>query len=102
MKKIISALLCLAMLCSMVVSAAALTNNEASVNHKTLNNYELGDANGDGDANAMDALEMKKSYVALSVVDESASADGVINAKDLLILKKCFAEVDSLSNYENG
>jgi len=105
MKKIISALLCVAMLGSMIISAAALTDNEANVNHKPVDEFVVGDANGDGSANALDAVEIKKSCVALSVVDDNAAdinADGAVNAKDLLIISKCFAEVDSLENYDNG
>ena len=61
MKRIISALLCFIMLFSMVVSAAALTNNEANSAHTPLNSFKVGDANSDGKADAVDALEIKKS-----------------------------------------
>lgn len=105
MKRFISAMLCLAMLFTMAVTAAALTNNEANSVHTPLKSFKVGDANSDGKANSIDALEIKKSCAAIATVDENAAdinADGTINAKDLLILNKCFAEVDSLKNYKNG
>jgi len=104
MKKIISALLCLLMIGSTVVSAAALTGNGARFRVITDDAFVLGDANADGAVNAFDMIEIRKHCASLAKVDPNASdinADGVINAKDLLILKKSFAGVESLENYDN-
>ncbi len=105
MKKIISSLLCCAMIGSMIISTAALTDNEAVLNHKTVGSFVLGDANGDGNVDMTDSVELKKACAGIAEVDSDAAdinCDGIINAKDLLLLKKCNAGVDSLGNYDSN
>lgn len=105
MKKIISALLCLIMVGSMFVSAAALVTNDSKYNIYTDDAFVLGDSNSDGSLNAVDSLEIKKHLISIPGADTRASdinADGCLNAKDLLILSKCFAGVDNIEAYDNA
>lgn len=102
MKKIISVLLCVAMLLPMAISSGALMENSASVNFMPVDDFVVGDANNDGVVDMTDSLELKKSCAGIAEVDDNAAdinCDGIINAKDLLILKKCNAELDSIKNY---
>ncbi len=105
MKKIIAALLCVMMLVSSVVSASALKGHNEDPNViASEKNYTVGDANDDGESNAIDALEMKAYCVNIADVNAygaDINADGVVNAKDLLILKKCHAGVESFDNYQS-
>lgn len=105
MKKIIAALLCVMMIASSVVSASALKSHGEDPNVIVGNNFVVGDANNDGVVNAQDTFNFKLFLVNDGDVDANGAdinADGAINAKDLLILGKCFAEVDSLANYEDN
>ncbi|MBR6650644.1 MAG: DUF4838 domain-containing protein [Clostridia bacterium] len=104
MKKIVAALLCVMMIFSTVVSVAALRENGHGYNIIVEDTFKLGDANDDGLANAIDALEIKKYCASIGSVNENGSdinCDGAVNAKDLLVLKKCHAGVEDLSGYDD-
>ncbi len=105
MKRFISALLCVMMIVSTVISAGALRTNTGSYNITVGGDFIVGDANGDGAVDMTDSLDLKKACAGIAEVGEDAgdvNCDGIVNAKDLLILKKCNAGVDELANYEDG
>ncbi len=105
MKKIISALLCLMMLISTVVSASALTDNGAKLGIVTDDEIVVGDANGDGAVDMRDSLAIRMYSAGVGDVDNVTAdidCDGKVNAKDLLIIKKCNAGVDNISNYSSS
>ncbi len=105
MKKIISALLCMIMIASTIVSAAALKGNDGDFDIIVKEgDYIVGDANGDGVVDMTDSLDIKKSCAGLTEVDADGgdiNCDGIVNAKDLLVLKKCNAGIYSIADYES-
>ncbi|MDD6095594.1 MAG: dockerin type I repeat-containing protein, partial [Clostridia bacterium] len=103
MKKLISVLLTLAMMCSVltvIASAQSFTYDDS---------FLLGDADGSGAVNARDSLSTK-AYIAgveiegLGFNSDAAdiTADGIINAKDVFYLKAAMAGVADLADFENG
>ncbi|MBQ7835772.1 MAG: hypothetical protein IJ389_00800 [Clostridia bacterium] len=105
MKKIISALLCLMMIMSTIISTSALTENAAVLGRVTDDDIIVGDANGDGYVDMKDSLAIRQSCAGVVEVDASAAdinCDGKVNAKDLLIIKKCNADVDDIENYDSN
>ncbi len=104
MKRISAVLLCIAMLFSMAVSVSALKGNGHKYSIVVENTFKLGDANDDASINSFDAIEMKKFFASISLVNENGSdinCDGEVNAKDLLVLKKCLSGTEKLSDYDN-
>ena len=64
--------------------------------------YTVGDADNNGESNAFDLIEIKRSIVLASEINKEGAdvnCDGAVNAKDMLVLKKCYAGTDSLDNY---
>ena len=85
MKKIVAALLCVMMIFSTVVSVSALKENGHGYNIIVEDTFKLGDANDDGLANAIDALEIKKYCASIGSVNENGSdinCDGAVTNKD--------------------
>ncbi len=102
MKKLLSALLCVIMIASSVVSVSALKNHFDDPEMVIGNDYAVGDANGDGTINAFDAIELRKycaNFNYSCTIGADVDGNGKINAKDLLVFKKCIAGMDSFDNY---
>ena len=102
MKRLFTALLCVVMAFSMVISGAALSGHPAFFDTVSSSTFTVGDANDDGVVDMTDSLDLKKACAGIGEVEENGSdinCDGIVNAKDLLILKKCNAGVDNLENY---
>ena len=103
MKKVISALLCIMMIASTVISTLALTPHECYFD-TVWDEFYVGDVNGDGVVDMKDSLAIRKYCAGVEAVDENSAdinADGKVNAKDLLILKKCNATLDDISKYQD-
>ena len=109
MKKLLAVLLCVAMLAAPVCSLAIeqdFVSNTSNPNITLEKKYTLGDANDDGEVNAIDSLALKKNNANVGVVNDQNCDivnDGKITAKDLLALKKSLAgkPEDALSKYES-
>lgn len=109
MKKILAAILCLAMLMSSTsIFASALQTNSDNP-HLLFGEaeYLLGDADKNGEINAKDDLAIKLCIAKVGEVDYNNSDivnDGRISAKDLLALKRHFAGApeDDLANYDDA
>ena len=106
MKKLISLIICAAMLAgaALLPSAAFDTSNSyfppSAWELKTIDTGDLGDVNDDGSINALDALVLRRFLVDDSVkINRNASdltAKGNINAKDLLYLRLALADIVDL------
>ena len=100
MKKVLSVLLMLSMLIGVFSVGAA-----ASQDWRVDDTFTLGDVNGDGYTDGIDAFELVR-YVANAEgasVDQNAAdmdADGMITAFDSLQFRLCLAEVKQWSDYE--
>ncbi len=100
MKKVISIVLLLGILSGMLSIGAAAHDYVVD------DTFLLGDVNGDGQTDAVDALEVAR-YLAdaegVSVVRDAADmdADGVVSAFDALQFKLCLANAKDWSDYEN-
>ncbi len=102
MKKALSIVLALCMLTG-ILSVAAYAG-DAHLPLQKDDVFSVGDANDDGAVNALDAYAVKTHVVfGTEIVDEAAdlNADGSANARDVLFYKTLFAELSSLSDYEN-
>ena len=78
----------------------------SSWDYYSVDTYTLGDVNGDGSINAIDALVIREYMVDETTEIDEQAADildvGKINAKDLLILRKSFVDLADLADYDNG
>ncbi len=106
MKRAISVILVLLMLSScLTVGAFALTETE-TLPIRADDTYTPGDVNRDGAVNALDAQILKTHVLdgnaEISVDAADLNADTYANARDVLCMKAIFAEVKSLSDYDNG
>ena len=101
MKKGISVLLVLSMLAGIFVTGAAAYENILD------DTYTLGDVNGDGVSNALDALEVAK-YLAgaegAQIIRDAGdmNADGQVSAYDALQFRLCLAQARDWAEYESG
>lgn len=99
MKKVLSMVLLLSMLAGMFSIGAAAQSYVVD------DTFTLGDANGDGKANALDALALA-SYLAGvkgAAVNRDAAdmnADGRVTAYDALQFRLCLAQAKNWSDYE--
>ena len=101
MKKGISVLLVLSMLAGIFVTGVAAYENILD------DTYTLGDVNGDGVSNALDALEVAK-YLAgaegAQIIRDAGdmNADGQVSAYDALQFRLCLAQARDWAEYESG
>ncbi len=99
MKKVLSILLMLSMLIGMFSIGAAVQAVDVD------DTFTLGDVNGDGYVDAVDAFEVVRYLADVdgAVLDRSAAdmdADGEVTAFDSLQFRLCLAEVKQWSDYE--
>ncbi len=108
MKKIFSMVMCILMTFLMIVQAAAAYDfgiNNKFINDKT---FALGDVNGDGSVNAMDALHIKASIVGVDsgaeIIIDAADfdADSKCGAGDSFCLKMVISGARKAEDFENG
>lgn len=101
MKRLLSLLLCAAMLCGTLAVAAG------AVEYVKDETFVLGDADGDGTVNAKDALSIKATIAGVEGYKCNSDAadidaDGTVSARDTFFLKGSFTETINLADYENG
>lgn len=115
MKKILSIILSMVILCAMLATGVfaeyrpiVLDEDNFDITHGIIedNTYELGDANDDNSVNAMDSYFLKVSMsgaIEVKFVEAAADfdADGKITAMDSYTLKLCLAGMSSISSYES-
>ncbi len=101
MKRLLSVILCLCMLCSVLaVAGNAITTIKDST-------FRLGDANMDRNIDAKDVLSIKADIAKLNkfVCDGNAAdidADGKVTARDVFYLKGNFVGIVDLSDYDSN
>jgi len=105
MKRVVSLIVCIAMLASFAVSVSArefLNNGTEFINDET---YTLGDVNGDTDCNGKDSLAIKATVAGLTsfgIVTDAAdfNGDDTVDAKDSYLMKTCLSGSDSFERLE--
>lgn len=110
MKKTVSILLSIVMLCSgLAVFASAYGENNITISQTILpdKNYNIADANGDKSVNAVDSYSVKASIaghedVEVSIDAGDLNADGKLSSADVYYLQTILAGVRSASSFENG